>query len=286
MTQYLISFDPHAMDHIRAEDMPAVGEAAHAVVTEALNAGVLVFAGQLEAQGGGSIVATDGTVTDGPNPEDVGGATIVDVPSREAALDWAAKIAVACRCAQWVRELKLDPRLQTMRHHEGEATLTPQRRGGFMVEYPNELEIVTTREFDAPVGLVFDVLTKREHVRRWCATGGDEVTICDLDFRVGGDYHTVFVTPDGTECSFRGTYLEIERPTRVVNTWLFEGWPDAWAEETAVLSEVNGVTKLTTTLAFRDKAGRANMTRHDGQAESYDAMEDLLTSLLDAETVS
>ena len=68
MTRYLISFDDGAMDHIPDEDMPAVGKAAHAVVQEAVNAGVWVFGGGLESQRA-SIVATDGTVTDGPYPE-------------------------------------------------------------------------------------------------------------------------------------------------------------------------------------------------------------------------
>ena len=54
-------------------------------------------------------MATDGTVTDGPYPEAIGGLTVVEVPSREEALKWAAKIAVACRCAQEVRELVPDP---------------------------------------------------------------------------------------------------------------------------------------------------------------------------------
>ena len=108
MTRYLISFGAHAMDHIPGEDMPAVAKAAHAVVQEAVNAGVLVCSGGLEDQRA-SIVATDGTVTDGPYPEAVGGLTIVEVPSREEALEWAAKIAVACRCAQEVREFLPDP---------------------------------------------------------------------------------------------------------------------------------------------------------------------------------
>jgi len=113
MTRYLISFDVHAMDHIPDEDGPAVGRAAHAVCQEAINAGVLVSAGGLETQKA-SIVATDGTVTDGPYPEAVGGFTVVDVSSREEALKWAAKIAVACRCAQEVRELMPDPELDAM----------------------------------------------------------------------------------------------------------------------------------------------------------------------------
>jgi hypothetical protein len=111
MTRYLISFDDGAMDHIADEDAPAVGEAAHAVVREAKDAGVFVFTGGLEPQRA-SVVATDETVTDGPYPETkevIGGLTVIDVPTREEALKWAAKIAVACRCAQEVREFMPDP---------------------------------------------------------------------------------------------------------------------------------------------------------------------------------
>lgn len=159
--------------------------------------------------------------------------------------------------------------------------MTPDRHGTAVIEYPSDLEIVTTRQFDAPAELVFDVLTKPEHVRNWFAPFRDRVTVCEIELRVGGDYHIVFVTPDGRECSFRGTYLEIDRPNRIVDTWLFEGWPDAWADETVELSETDGVTTLTMTLAFRDAAGRAHMTRSDGQEDSFDKMEDYLRSLLE-----
>ena len=108
MTRYLISFDANAMDHIPEEDMSTVSEAAHAVVQEAMDAGVWVFGGGILDQKA-RIVAGDGTVTDGPYPEAVGGMSIVDVPSREEAVEWAAKIAVACRCAQEVREFMPDP---------------------------------------------------------------------------------------------------------------------------------------------------------------------------------
>jgi uncharacterized protein YndB with AHSA1/START domain len=165
--------------------------------------------------------------------------------------------------------------------------VTPNRHGSALHEFPNELEIVTIREFDAPIELVFDVLTKPEHVRNWFAPFTDEVTECSIDLRVGGDYHIVFVTQTGKECSFRGTYLEIEAPTRTVATWLFEGWPDADAVESVDLHETDGVTKLTMTLAFSDEAGRAHMTRTDGQEDSYDKLEDYLRSLLEQkETVS
>ena len=108
MTQYLISFGAHAMDHIPDEDAPAVARAAHAAVQEAINAGVYVSAGGLANQPA-SIVATDGAVTDGPYPEAIGGLTVVEVPSREEALKWAARTAVACRCAQEVREFLPNP---------------------------------------------------------------------------------------------------------------------------------------------------------------------------------
>ena len=161
--------------------------------------------------------------------------------------------------------------------------MTPNRHGSAVIEYPSELEIVTTREFDAPIELVFDVLTKPEHVRHWFAPFEDKMTVCSIDLRVGGDYHMVFVTPDGKECSFRGTYLEVEPPTRIVQTWLFEGWPDAEAVETDTLKETDGVTKLTVTMVFRDQAGRDHMTKHDGQASSFDKLEDYLMSVLGEE---
>ena len=165
--------------------------------------------------------------------------------------------------------------------------MTPNRHGSSVIEFPNDLEIVTTREFEAPIALVFDVLTKPEHVSKWFAPFECEVTECSIDLRVGGNYHIVFVTDDGTECSFRGTYLEVEPPTRTVATWLFEGRPDADAVESVDLHETDGVTKLTMKVAFRDKAGRDPMTKNDGQEDSFDKMEDLLRSLLDSKgTVS
>jgi hypothetical protein len=110
MTRYLISFDDGAMTFAE-EELPDVDKAAHEVVREAQAAGVWVFGGGVKGHEV-SVVATDRMVTDGPSPktkEHIGGFAIVDVPSREEALEWAAKIAVACRCAQEVRELLPDP---------------------------------------------------------------------------------------------------------------------------------------------------------------------------------
>lgn len=111
MTQYLISFNDGAMDHIPAGDWEDVGRESRAVCEEAARAGVWVFGAGLERQRA-SIVGTDGSVTDGPYPETkevVGGFAVVDVPTREEALVWAGKIAAGCRCAQEVRELLPDP---------------------------------------------------------------------------------------------------------------------------------------------------------------------------------
>jgi uncharacterized protein YndB with AHSA1/START domain len=159
--------------------------------------------------------------------------------------------------------------------------VTAERHGSASIEFPNDLEIVLTRDFAAPVQLVFDVLTKPEHVRKTIAPYGEEVTVCSIDLRVGGEYHFVFVTDDGRQISFRGTFLEVEPPTRTVETWLHDGWPGVEAVETVELREADGVTKLTHRLAFRDQAGRDHMTKTDGLAANYDNVADLLTSLLD-----
>ena len=112
MTRYMILFDDGDMI-IPEGELTDVAKASQAVVQEARQAGVWVFGAGLEHQDP-SVVATDGTVTDGPYPESkehIGGFAVVDVPSREEALEWAAKIAVACRCAQQVFELlpEVDP---------------------------------------------------------------------------------------------------------------------------------------------------------------------------------
>lgn len=110
MTRYLISFDDGAMT-FPDEDLPAVAAAAHAVVDEARDAGVWVFGGGLHSFETVSVVSTDGTVTDGPSPDGkayIGGFSVVDVASHDEALKWAHKIALACRCAQEVREFVPD----------------------------------------------------------------------------------------------------------------------------------------------------------------------------------
>jgi hypothetical protein len=110
MTRYLISFDDGAMT-FPDEDLPDVAKTAQEVVERAKHAGVWVFGGGVKGHEA-SVVATDGSVTDSPSPESkehLGAFPVVDVPLHDEALKWAAKIAVACRCAQEVRELLPDP---------------------------------------------------------------------------------------------------------------------------------------------------------------------------------
>lgn len=111
MTKYLMSFPGTAMD-IPDEDMGAVGEAAHAVMRDAKEAGVYVFAGGINAHIAPLMVATDGTITNETytqTKEFDGGFCVLELPSHEAAVEWAAKLAKACRCSQELREFQHDP---------------------------------------------------------------------------------------------------------------------------------------------------------------------------------
>ena len=111
MTKYLISFPSRAMEVPDGEWEVVVRES-HAVVQQAKDAGVWVFGGGINESVAPVRVAGDGSVTAGAYPENErlsGGFTVVEVPTRDAALEWAARIAVACRCAQEVRELLPDP---------------------------------------------------------------------------------------------------------------------------------------------------------------------------------
>ena len=111
MTKYLISFPGSAMD-VSDDDIAAVGEAARAVIREAKHAGVYVFGGGINEDAGSLMVAADGTATSETYPQTRqlnGGFCVLELPSREAAIEWAAKIAKACRCSQELREFGYDP---------------------------------------------------------------------------------------------------------------------------------------------------------------------------------
>ena len=110
MRRFLISFPEGAMT-FPEEDLPDVVRDSHAVVQQAKDAGVWVTGAGIDSHDV-TVVGTDGSVRENPSPDrppPVGGFAIIDVTSREEALEWAARIAVACRCAQEVRELMPDP---------------------------------------------------------------------------------------------------------------------------------------------------------------------------------
>ncbi|MCB1057991.1 MAG: transcription initiation protein [Acidobacteria bacterium] len=110
MAKYLISFPSAAMD-IPAGELEAVGRDAHAVIEEAKAAGVYVFAGGIDETVPPVLVSGDGTVAEGGYPWAPtldGGFAVFEVPSREEAITWAARIAKACRCAQELHVFQFD----------------------------------------------------------------------------------------------------------------------------------------------------------------------------------
>jgi hypothetical protein len=111
MAKFLISFPAAAMS-IPAEDMPAVSEASHEVIREAKRAGVYVFGGGINGNVPPAMVTADGDVTNTTYPQTKefdGGLCVLELPTREAAVEWAAKLATACRCDQELREFGYDP---------------------------------------------------------------------------------------------------------------------------------------------------------------------------------
>jgi uncharacterized protein YndB with AHSA1/START domain len=153
----------------------------------------------------------------------------------------------------------------------------------FKVTTPSEREIVLTRLFDAPRRLVFDAMTKPEHVRQWWGILDERysVVVCEIDLRPGGAWRWVGRGPGG-EFAFRGIYKEIDAPGRLVYTEIFEPFPDAESLVTSVLSEEAGKTRLTVTArypsaAVRDGVIASGMER--GAAISYDRLEDVARQL-------
>ena len=115
---------------------------------------------------------------------------------------------------------------------------------------PADDQILITREFDAPKHLVFEAYTKPEHVRRWWTAKRGEVTECEIDLRVGGQWRYVMVTNEGgMEVAFHGEYREIVENERLVSTEVYEGAPvpdpdAAGTLNTLTLTEENGRTTL------------------------------------------
>ena len=153
----------------------------------------------------------------------------------------------------------------------------------FQVTMPSDQEIRMIRVFNAPRALVFEAMTRPEHVREWWGRLGEgySVPVCEIDLRVGGKWRFVNRHPNG-EAAFHGEYLEIASPGRVVFTEIFEEFPDVVSVVTSELSEENGKTHFAATVRYPSKDVRdlvigTGMAK--GAATSYDRLEDLVAKL-------
>src|SRR5688500_2993640 len=153
----------------------------------------------------------------------------------------------------------------------------------FKVTTPSDLEIRMTRLFDAPRPLVFEAMTRPEHVKRWWGRLGEgySVPVCEIDLRVGGKWRFVNRHPGG-EVAFHGEYREISAPGRLVFTETMEPHPDPGSVVTVGVSEEAGKRRLAVTARYpsrevRDIVLASGMDR--GAGISYDRLEDLVAEL-------
>jgi len=154
----------------------------------------------------------------------------------------------------------------------------------FTVTTPSDREIRITRLFDAPRRLVFEAMSKPEHITQWWGRLGEGYSVpeCEVDLRVGGTWRFVNRTPKGEMAAFYGVYREIAPPERIVFTEIFEQFPDTESVVTAVLTEEHGKTRLTATVSYptseiRDMVLGTGMAR--GAAISYDRLEEVVARL-------
>jgi uncharacterized protein YndB with AHSA1/START domain len=147
--------------------------------------------------------------------------------------------------------------------------------GTATVTLPTDEQILITREFDAPKHLVYRVWTTPELVKRWWNAKRGEVTIAEIDLRVGGKWRYVMVTEDGFEVAFHGEYREIVPDDRIVSTEVYEGVPEG-AEgtlNTATFTEVDGRTTLTVLVQAPSKEIRDAIIDSGMEAGMQDAMD-------------
>ena len=154
----------------------------------------------------------------------------------------------------------------------------------FKLTIPSDREIQMTRLFDAPRRLVFEAMTRPEHVRQWWGNLGDgySVPICEADVRPGGKWRYVNRHPNG-EAEFYGVYREVAPPDRVVFTEIYAPFPDAESVVTVELKDESGKTRFTITSLYpsrdvRDMVLKTGMER--GAALSYDRLEDVAQRLI------
>ena len=153
------------------------------------------------------------------------------------------------------------------------------RHGSAVVTLPSDTEILITRKFDAPKSLVWEALTRPEHVLRWWGPEWCPLESADIDLRVGGSWRYVATMEDGTKLAWRGVYRAIDPPDSLTSTEVFEGFPDAESVNTTTLTESDGVTTLETRVRhksqeFRD--GHINSGMEGGMQETFNRLDDLL----------
>jgi len=162
-------------------------------------------------------------------------------------------------------------------------TIDNSMTDGTTLELPSDREILITRTFDAPARLVFEAITRPEHVRRWWAPRSrGEMLTCEVDLRVGGAWRYVMRANDGMEVGFSGKFLELHAPTRIVQTEIFDPFPDAVSVVTVTLTESGGRTELQSRILYPSKEVRDQVVAtgmEHGMRESYRQLADVLGSL-------
>ncbi len=148
---------------------------------------------------------------------------------------------------------------------------------------PTDEQILITREFDAPRELVWKAWTTPELVKRWWSGGRGEVTLAEIDLRVGGRWRYVMTTAEGGfEVGFHGEYREIVPNERLVSTEVFEGMPEGEALDTLTLAEQDGRTTMTILVQHATKEqrdGHVNSGMESGMQDSLDLLEQVARSL-------
>jgi uncharacterized protein YndB with AHSA1/START domain len=150
------------------------------------------------------------------------------------------------------------------------------------VTLPTDEQILITREFDAPKHLLFKAWTTPELVKRWWTAKRGEMTVAEIDLRVGGKWRYVMLADSGPEVAFHGEYREIVPNERIVSTEVFEGTPEAEAVDTLTFTEADGRTLLTllvqhSSKEFRDAHVSSGM--EDGLQDALDLLEQVAVSL-------
>ena len=154
--------------------------------------------------------------------------------------------------------------------------------GTATVTLPTDEQILITREFDAPKHLVYRAWTTPDLVKRWWSGGHGEVTIAEIDLRVGGMWRYVMIANEGFEVGFHGEYREIVPDERIVSTEVFEGMPEGEALDTLTLTEADGRTTLTILVQHSSKEhrdGHINSGMEAGMQKSMDLLEQVAVSL-------